>query len=68
MRLLDHLVGERKQLGRKFEIERLGGLKVDYQLVLVRRLNRKLSRISPLEKTIDVRGHAPKNIVNIGAI
>src|ERR1700730_1934844 len=65
---LDHLIGEREQsIGNRY-VERVGGLQADYQLVLVRRLNRELSRISTFENTIDVRGHAPKNIVNIGAI
>jgi hypothetical protein len=40
--LFDHLVGARKQCWRHGEAERLGGLEVDHQVVLGRRLHRKV--------------------------
>jgi hypothetical protein len=45
--LLDHLVGEREQLVRNLEAERLGGFQIDYQVVLGRQLHWQITRLFP---------------------
>ena len=42
--LFDHLVGTSEQPGRNFEIDSLGGLQIDNQLVSAWSLNRKIAR------------------------
>src|SRR5947209_11206164 len=46
---LDHLIGQRKQLVRDFEAERLRGLEIDYQLELCRQHNRQITGLLAFE-------------------
>ena len=47
------------RLSGKVEAERLGGLEVDSEFVLGRRLHRKIGGFLALEDAIDVAGRAP---------
>src|SRR5262245_26585269 len=51
---LDHPAGAGEHCCRKFEAERPSGLEIDNQLVLGRRLHRKISRLRALEDTVDI--------------
>src|SRR6476660_1186895 len=52
--LFDHLVCACEQRWRNCEVQRFRGLKVDHQLVLGRRLHRKVSGLFAFEDAIDV--------------
>src|SRR5215475_3739780 len=54
----DHLVGGREQRLWNFEAQRLGGFEVDHQLVLGRRLHRKVGGLLALENAINIAGRA----------
>ena len=47
-----------RSIGGIVKAERLGGLEVDHQLVLGRRLHRQVGRLLALEDAIDVAGGA----------
>src|SRR6266480_4492807 len=52
--LFDHLVSELLELQRHLEAQRLGGLEIDDQLKLCRRLQWKIGRLLTLEDAVDV--------------
>src|SRR5215831_16760347 len=66
--LFDHLIGAGEYRRRNYEAKRLGGLEIDYQLILGRRLHRKICWLFTLEDAIDVAGGAPVLVNKIGSI
>src|SRR5262245_15583047 len=54
--LFDPLVGAGKHRCGQVEAERLGGLEVDHQIVLGRRLHRQVGRLLASENAVDVSG------------
>src|SRR5262249_51786090 len=65
---LYHLVRAGAQRRRHLKAERLGCLEVDHQLVLGRRLHRKVGRLLALEDAVDVAGGAPASVEVISPI
>src|SRR5687768_1312146 len=66
--LFDHFVGARQQRHRRVEAERLGGLEVDHQLILVRLLHRQVAWFLTPENAVDVGCRASPEIVNVDPI
>src|SRR6478752_4389702 len=64
----DQLVGALLELKRNIESERLGGLEIDHQLVLGRRLHWKVGRLLALEDAIDVCRGALELVNPIGTV
>src|SRR4051794_33203334 len=62
--LFDHLTGARQQCRGNAEAERLGGLEIDNQFVLGRRLHRQVSRLFAPKDAINVASSAPV-LVNV---
>ena len=67
-RLFDDLVGAREHRGRHIEAERLGGLEIDHQFVLGRRLHRQVGRLLALEDAVDIGGRAAILVNQIGPV
>src|SRR6266702_4795932 len=65
---LDHLVRPRQHRLRDRQAESLGGLEVDDQLVLDRRLHRKVGWLRTLEDEIDIASRAPKIIGQVNSV
>ena len=66
--LFDHRIGANEHRCGYVEAERLGGLEVDDQLVLGRRLHRQVGRLLTLKNAIDITSRAPVLIDGIGAV
>src|SRR5262249_20279240 len=64
----DHLVGARQQRRWHVQAERLGGLEIDHEFVLRRRLNRKVGRLLALEDAVDVTGCLPELVDRIRSV
>ena len=65
---LDHRVGTLLKLQGYVEAQRFCGLEVDDQLVLGRRLQRKVSRLRAFEDAVDVPGCLAEQFVAIVTI
>jgi hypothetical protein len=57
--LLNHLVGAGEHALWHVEAKRLGGLKVDHQVVLGRCLYREIGGLLALEDAVDIAGRLP---------
>src|SRR5262252_6227443 len=53
----DHIVGATEQQRWHVEVQRLGGLEIDDQFKLCRRLDREVGRLLALEDAVDVLWH-----------
>src|SRR4029077_9591651 len=65
---LDHLVGAGNQALRQGKTDRAGGLEIDRQRELVRRLYRQLSRAHAAQGLIDIAGSPVKDCREVGRI
>ena len=66
--LFDHFVCAGKERRWHGEAKRFGGLEVDHQLVLGRRLHRKLARLLASEDAVDIASRLPEPVVRIGPV
>src|SRR5262252_362035 len=66
--LLDHIVGSLLELHWHVEAERLGGLHVDHQLELDRRLDRKLAWLGSLEDAVGIDRRAAEIIGDVSSV
>ena len=66
--LFDHLVGTEEKHRRHDEAERFGGLEIDYQLELCRKLNWQLARLRTLQNSIDEGSNPSPVFTQIGPI
>jgi hypothetical protein len=66
--LIDHLVGVGDERRRHVEAQRLGGLEVDRQLELGRKLNWKISRFFTSQDAIDIRRGSSIHIDRVNAV
>src|SRR5262245_44074000 len=66
--LLDHLVGACKQCEWDCQAKSLRSLEVDYQLILGRRLHRKIGRLLALEDTVYIPRRPAVQRIDIRAI
>jgi len=60
--LFDHLVGAHQERFRDFQAERLGGLQVDHQFELGRRLDRQVGRLLAAQNAVDIGRRAAERI------
>src|SRR5262249_48190145 len=67
-RLFDHLVGTGVDGRWECETYCLGGLKIDHELILGRRLHGHVGRLLALENTIDISSSLPVLIEKIGSV
>jgi len=66
--LLDHLVGERQQLVRNLEFERLGGSQIDRQLEFGGLHDRQLGRLGAVKNLTGIDADLTPHVRNIGPI
>ena len=66
--LFNHIVCGGEQRLRYIEPKRLGGLEVDHEFVLGRRLHRQVGRLLTSENAIDIAGRAAVLVGLIGSV
>ena len=60
--LFENFVCSSLQCRRHAEANGFGGLQIDHEFVLRRRLHRQVARFLALENTVDVIRHSPKRV------